>query len=236
MRGRHRVLPPRGDHVTWRTLLGQLKDVTHEVSNHGSTRRISLGRTGAGRFCPRADEISGFYIGGGVGQFNAGIDDVDDVDATVDDWDEDDTAYKFFARLSPESLPRRSSSITSTWVSPRAPWCRGSTWMPRSTVSRRTSWARFRSGPYFEVFRPAGYYFYDATRGVEDDARRPRGVRRGVGGLSCMALASARTSARSSTSASSTRSSTSKGLDDADALWLNGRLALLRRCRVGKPG
>ena len=44
-----------------------------------------------------ADENAGFYLGGGVGQFNAQIDDVDDVDSTVDEWDNDDTAYKFFA-------------------------------------------------------------------------------------------------------------------------------------------
>ncbi len=43
-------------------------------------------------FAQEQEEVSGFYIGGGAGQFNAHIDDVDDVDATVDDWDEDDTA------------------------------------------------------------------------------------------------------------------------------------------------
>src|SRR3982750_1288990 len=42
------------------------------------------------------DEVSGFYVGGGIGQFNAGIDDIDEVDDTVDAWDDDDTAYKFF--------------------------------------------------------------------------------------------------------------------------------------------
>ena len=31
------------------------------------------------------------------GNDRAQIDDIDDVDATVDEWDEDDTAYKFFA-------------------------------------------------------------------------------------------------------------------------------------------
>ena len=44
-----------------------------------------------------ADENAGWYLGGGVGQFNAGIDDVDEVDDAVNAWDEDDTAYKFFA-------------------------------------------------------------------------------------------------------------------------------------------
>ncbi len=31
-----------------------------------------------------ADENAGWYLGGGVGQFNAQIDDVDEVDDTVD--------------------------------------------------------------------------------------------------------------------------------------------------------
>src|SRR5262245_13152801 len=48
-------------------------------------------------FTQEQTEGSGFYVGGGVGQFNAGIDDVDELDDAVDSWDEDDTAYKFFA-------------------------------------------------------------------------------------------------------------------------------------------
>src|SRR5688500_10262067 len=42
------------------------------------------------------DAEPGFYLGGGVGQFNAQIDDVDELDDAVEGWDEDDTAYKFF--------------------------------------------------------------------------------------------------------------------------------------------
>ena len=48
-------------------------------------------------FAQEQEEVSGFYLGGGAGQFNASIDDVDDIDETVDGWDDDDTAYKFFA-------------------------------------------------------------------------------------------------------------------------------------------
>jgi len=40
---------------------------------------------------------SGLYIGGGIGEFNVDIDDVDDLDATVDRYDSDDTAWKAFA-------------------------------------------------------------------------------------------------------------------------------------------
>ncbi len=47
-------------------------------------------------FAQQQEEVSGFYLGGGLGQFNAQIDDVDQIDNTVDSWDEDDTAYKVF--------------------------------------------------------------------------------------------------------------------------------------------
>src|SRR3982751_4206469 len=43
-----------------------------------------------------ADENAGWYFGGGIGQFNAQIDDVDEVDDTINGWDNDDTAYKLF--------------------------------------------------------------------------------------------------------------------------------------------
>ncbi len=43
-----------------------------------------------------ADNPEGFYAGAGVGRFNAQIDDVQAVGPAVDDWDEDDTAYKVF--------------------------------------------------------------------------------------------------------------------------------------------
>jgi hypothetical protein len=38
----------------------------------------------------------GFYIGGGVGQFNVQIDDVDDTDDAIQRLDDDDTAWKLF--------------------------------------------------------------------------------------------------------------------------------------------
>ena len=36
------------------------------------------------------------YLGGGVGSFNVGIDNPDQVNDAVDAWDEDDNAYKLF--------------------------------------------------------------------------------------------------------------------------------------------
>jgi opacity protein-like surface antigen len=118
-------------------------------------------------FAQEQDEISGFYIGGGAGQFNAHIDDVDDVDSTVDEWDEDDTAYKFFAgyrlnrflafELDYINLGEPSGNVVPGFnvdssVDGFAPYVVGA----------------IPLGRFFEVYGRAGYYFYDATRGVTD--------------------------------------------------------------------
>jgi opacity protein-like surface antigen len=114
-----------------------------------------------------ADEVSGWYLGGGIGQFNAQIDDVNEVDDTIDRWDEDDTAYKLFAgyrlnkvlafELDYINLGEPSGAIVPGFnvdssVDGFAPFVVG-------TVPL---------GPYFEVYGRAGYYFYDATTGVTD--------------------------------------------------------------------
>jgi opacity protein-like surface antigen len=113
------------------------------------------------------EENAGFYLGGGLGQFNAQIDDVDDVDATVDEWDNDDTAYKVFAgyrlnnflafELDYINLGEPSGAVVpgrnvDASVDGFAPYVVG-------TVPL---------GEWFEVYGRLGYYFYDATLGVED--------------------------------------------------------------------
>ena len=114
------------------------------------------------------DENAGWYLGGGVGQFNAQIDDVDDVDATVDDWDNDDTAYKVFAgyrmnnflafELDYINLGEPSGSVVpgmnlDAAVDGFAPYVVGT----------------IPLGNWFEVYGRLGYYFYDATVGVENE-------------------------------------------------------------------
>jgi opacity protein-like surface antigen len=114
------------------------------------------------------DEVSGFYVGGGIGQFNAGIDDVDQIDDTVDSWDDDDTAYKFFAgyrlnrflgvELDYINLGKPSGSAVPGFnvdasVDGFAPYVVGT----------------IPLGPYFEVYGRLGYYFYDANVGREDE-------------------------------------------------------------------
>jgi opacity protein-like surface antigen len=113
-------------------------------------------------YAQEQQEVSGFYLGGGVGQFNAGIDDVDQVDNTVDNWKDDDTAYKFFAgyrlnrflgvELDYINLGKPSGNVVPGFnvdasVDGFAPYVVG-------TVPL---------GPYFEVYGRLGYYFYDAN-------------------------------------------------------------------------
>ena len=117
-------------------------------------------------YAQQQDEVAGFYAGAGVGQFNASIDDVDDVDATVDEWDDDDTAYKVFAgyRLNPYlafeldyvNLGEPSGDVVPGFsldasIDGFAPYVIGT----------------IPLGPYFEVYGRLGYYFYDATIGTD---------------------------------------------------------------------
>jgi hypothetical protein len=118
-------------------------------------------------FAQAQEEVSGFYLGAGVGQFNAHIDDVDDVDATVDEWDEDDTAYKVFAgyRLN------RFLAFELDYINLGEP--SGNVVPGFNVDSSVDGFAPFvvgtvPLGPYFEVYGRAGYYFYDATTGVTD--------------------------------------------------------------------
>jgi opacity protein-like surface antigen len=54
-------------------------------------------------FAQEAENDEGFYIGGGVGQFNVQIDDIDQTDEAIESLDDDDTAWKAFVgwRMNP---------------------------------------------------------------------------------------------------------------------------------------
>lgn len=170
-------------------------------------------------FSQEQTEVSGFYLGGGVGQFNAGIDDVDQVDDTVDAWDDDDTAYKFFGgyrlnrflafELDYINLGKPSGAVVPGFnvdasVDGFAPYVVG-------TVPL---------GKYFEVFGRLGYYFYDAKVGQEteldgrvqfdeesEDLVYGGGIGANIGEKFNVRLEYERFDLQ--------------GLDDADALWLN---------------
>jgi OOP family OmpA-OmpF porin len=119
-------------------------------------------------FAQEQDEVSGWYFGGGVGQFNAQIDDVDDVDATVDEWDEDDTAYKFFGGY----RMNRFLAFEVDYINLGEP---SGASVPGFNVDASVDGfapyvvGTFPLGPYFEFYGRLGYYFYDATVGIEDE-------------------------------------------------------------------
>jgi OOP family OmpA-OmpF porin len=114
------------------------------------------------------DAEPGWYLGGGLGQFNAQIDDVDEVDETIEGWDEDDTAYKFFAgyrlnsflafELDYINLGEPSGAVVPGFnvdasIDGFAPYVVGT----------------IPLGDWFEIYGRLGYYFYDATVGVENE-------------------------------------------------------------------
>lgn len=169
-------------------------------------------------FSQEQTETSGFYVGGGIGQFNAQIDDVDQVDDTIDAWKEDDTAYKVFAgyrmnrflafeldyinlgKPSGQSIPGFNTDAS---VDGFAPYVVGT--LPL--------------GKWFEVYGRVGYYFYDANVNTEDtfnnrvefdeeskDLVYGGGIGANIGEKLNLRLEYERYDL--------------EGLDDADALWL----------------
>jgi hypothetical protein len=180
---------------------------------------VMSGAMVSGAHAQGQEEVSGIYVGGGVGQFNAGIDDVDQIDDTIDSWKDDDTAYKFFGgyRLNPFlafevdyiNLGKPSGAAVPGFnvdasVDGFAPYVVGT----------------IPLGKYFEAFGRLGYYFYDAKVGREDtlngrvefdeeskDLVWGGGLGANVGEKFNVRLEYERFDLQ--------------GLDDADALWLN---------------
>lgn len=114
------------------------------------------------------DERAGWYLGGGIGQFNAQIDNLDEVDSTVDEWDEDDTAYKLFTGYRLNNF----LAFELDYINLGEP---SGTVVPGRNIDASVDGfapyvvASFPLGPVFEVYGRLGYYFYDATVGVEDE-------------------------------------------------------------------
>ena len=115
-----------------------------------------------------SQEESGWYLGGGFGRFNAGIDDVDQVDDAIEGWDESDDTYKLFAgyrmnnflsfELDYINLGEPSGAVVPGFnvdsaVDGFAPYVIGT----------------FPLGNWFEIYGRLGYYFYDATLSQESE-------------------------------------------------------------------
>lgn len=113
-----------------------------------------------------ADESAGWYLGGGIGEFNAQIDDVDEVDEGIEGWDESDNTYKFFAgyRVNP------FLSFELAYINLGEP---SGAVVPGFNVDRAVDGfapyviGTIPLGKWFEVYGRLGYYFYDATAGTE---------------------------------------------------------------------
>ena len=105
------------------------------------------------------DNESGFYAGGGFGQFDVKIDDFDDVDDTIDGYDSDDTAWKAVRRLAHEPLSRVRGGVRQLG-SP------DDEILPETDLTVETDGfapyvvGTFPIGDWFEVFAKAGYYWY----------------------------------------------------------------------------
>lgn len=115
-----------------------------------------------------ADENAGWYLGGGVGQFNAQVDDVGDVGDAFESWDNDDTAYKFFVgyRLN------KVLAFELDYINLGEP---SGDVVPGFNVDAAVDGfapyvvATLPLGNFFEVYARLGYFFYDATVGVENE-------------------------------------------------------------------
>ncbi len=117
-----------------------------------------------------ADNDSGFYLGGGVGQFNVKIDDIDDTDNAIERLKDDDTAWKAFAgyRVNPylslelayidfgnpngRATASGSSGDYQVKLSGFAPYVIGT--IPLGPI---------------ELFGKIGYYFYDVDLTADID-------------------------------------------------------------------
>lgn len=186
---------------------------------------VILALGGACGLAQAADENpSGFYLGGGVGQFNVQIDDIDQTDDAIERLDDDDTAWKAFAgyRFGP-------------FIAVEAAYIDFGT--PNSRSSASGSSGDFRvdvSGfaPYVigtvplgpvELFGKIGYYIYDVDLAVDiddplapdvDSSRSDEDLLYGGGvGITLFKRLNARLEYERIDS---------DVLNDADAIWLSG--------------
>lgn len=116
-----------------------------------------------------------FYIGGGVGQFNVQIDDIDDTNNAIEKLDDDDTAWKAFIgwRMNPYF------ALELAYIDFGAPGDRfegsGSSGDYELDLSGFAPYliGTFPLGPV-ELFGKVGYYFYDVDLSADiDDPLQP---------------------------------------------------------------
>jgi len=121
---------------------------------------LALGAGSA--YAQSPDNESGFYVGGGVGQFDINIDGIDGIDEAVERLDDDDTAWQAFVgwRLNPYI------SLQAAYIDFGRPEddfsTAGSSGNYRAKISgfAPSVIGTLPVGPV-EVFAKIGYYFYD---------------------------------------------------------------------------
>lgn len=118
----------------------------------------------AGGAYAQDNDDSGLYLGGGVGQFNVDIDDVDDVPETIDNYSSDDTAWKAFIGY----RMNKNLAFEAAYVNLGSP---EDTIAPDTTLEVETDgFAPYIVGtlPFaaFELFAKAGYLIYDTEARV----------------------------------------------------------------------
>jgi OOP family OmpA-OmpF porin len=119
-----------------------------------------------------ADENDeGFYIGGGVGQFNLKLDDVDQTDEAIESLDDSDTAWKAFAgwRMNPY-FSLEVAYVDFGRPSDRATTAAGTGGDFSAHISgfEPSILGTIPLGPV-ELFGKVGYLFYDVDASVDLD-------------------------------------------------------------------
>jgi hypothetical protein len=174
-------------------------------------------------FAQSADENDeGFYLGGGVGQFNLKLDDIDQTDEAIESLDDSDTAWKAFVgwRMNPYF------SLELAYVDFGGPSDRfetsGSSGDFRADISgfEPSLIGTIPVGPV-ELFGKIGYLFYDVDASVDldngpdfDSSSSENDFTYGVGvGMTIFQRLNARLEYQRIES---------DVIDDADAFWFSG--------------
>ncbi|MGH8251488.1 MAG: outer membrane beta-barrel protein [Steroidobacteraceae bacterium] len=110
------------------------------------------------------EDEQGWYAGAGAGEFKVEIDNFDDVDETIDDYDSDDTAWKAF-------LGWRMNRFFGTEIAYVNLGSPDDEILPDTFLTVETDgFAPYVTGtlPFgpFEAFAKAGYYFYETEARV----------------------------------------------------------------------
>ena len=126
----------------------------------------AAGTAGAAGAAQADDAVgeSGFYFGGGVGEYAVEIDDFDDVTTTIEEYDSDDTAYKLFGGW----RANRNLALELAYVNLGSP---EDEILPDTFVETETDgFAPYVVGTLplgpFELFAKAGYLFYETKTRV----------------------------------------------------------------------